>query len=124
MGVSSQTKKTREGGPLSLLHSTTAEHLQHCLMTLQNQIAGSCNQRGCLLPECFIFQRVISSTFGGTSEAPSRPPRPLNMLRMEEGPEEGGPLAAGSAPGALGPCCAAGACLPGACRKSVKSEIC
>ena len=58
-----------------------------------------------------------SNTFGGTREAPSKPPSPLNMLRMEEGPEEGGPLAAGSAREAPGSCCAAGACLPGACQE-------
>ena len=54
-------------------------------------------------------------TFGGTSEAPRRPPSPLNMLRMDDGPEEGGPLATGSAPAATAPGCAAAACLPAAC---------
>ena len=81
--------------------------------TLPSQ-AGRCNQR-LIQFHCAVHVRnVRSSTFGGTSEAPSRPPSPLNMLRMEEGPEEGGLLAAGSVPGAPGPCCAAGACLPGA----------
>ena len=65
--------------------------------------------------------RGVCSTLAGTRELPRRPPSPVSMLRMEEGPEEGGPPAAvpgaGSGPEAGRPCPAPSACLwlPGAC---------
>ena len=69
--------------------------------------------------------RGVCSTLAGARELPRRPPSPLNMLRMEEGPEAGGPPAAapgaGSGPEAGRPCPAPSACLwlPGACASFV-----
>ena len=66
----------------------------------------------------------LQDTFAGAKEAPRRPPSPLNMLRMEEGPEEGGPLAAGPAgspPDTGGTACACAAPpsarFPSTCRQ-------